>query len=76
MLNALFGSAPGLSSLGRNLGDGKNFWLGAVIGAAVVAVVSSPDARSALSSIFLGSSAAPPASPHSEGNAAHAQEDR
>jgi hypothetical protein len=69
LLDVLFKNANGLSSLGGKLGGGKDFWLGAAIGAAVVAVVISPEARSALASVFRGRSPAPATGPQNESNA-------
>ena len=68
LLDVLFKNANGLSSLGRQLGGGTNFWLGAAIGAVVVAVATSPEARSALASLFQGRSPAPAADSRSESN--------
>lgn len=70
MLDTLFRNASGLGTLGRQLGGGTNFWLGAAIGAAVVALVSSPETRSALASVFRGQGSAPAAETNGDADAA------
>lgn len=59
LVDAVISNAQGLASLGRKLGGGRDFWIGAAIGAVVAAVVNSPETRAALASVFRGSSPAP-----------------
>lgn len=58
-MDAVLGNAQGLASLSHKLGSGQKFWIGAAIGAVVATVVSSPETRSALGSMFRGSSTTP-----------------